>query len=142
MVDLNKIKSIKVKSDGTSEGTVITTSDGTPIHTVIGLEISMNAETQAARLKMEVVLPALELEIPMERVDLEIASIRECPECSDEISPTITSREIGEDKHEAIVVYECKECKTKRVYPFTFDWDSVPKNLSEYNDGGEEETEE
>lgn len=149
MVDLKKIKSIKVTSDGTAAGTVLTTSEGDVISTVVGLQYLVNADDNiAARLRLEVVLPALELEIPMDNVDLEIASVRHCPGCAQEISPSITSRAVDgkegeEEAHEAIVVYECKACDLSRTYPFTFDWDSVPEDLSEYNDDdSEEETKE
>lgn len=144
MVDLNKIKSIKVRSDGTSGGTVLTTSEGDVISTVVGLQYLVKAEEAASRLRLEVVLPALELDIPIENVDLEIASIRYCPGCAAKLSPNITSRKVKdeEDRQEAIVVYECKACDLKRVYPFTFEWDSVPKDLEDYQDAKEDNEEE
>ena len=149
MVDLNKIKSIKVTSDGTAENTIISTDRGDIISTVVALSYNINAESPAAKLKLEVMLPALELDIPVEDIELEIASVRECPECGKELSPTVTSRVVPGDEekdekatHEAIVVYTCDDCEVSRTYPFTFDWESVPQDLEEYQDAKEEKTEE
>lgn len=137
-MDLTKVKSIKVTSDGTANGTTLKTNQGDIISTVVGLQYTINIDEVAARLKLEVVLPALELEIPIDNVELEIASIKHCPECNEKLSPTITSRVIdgeeGEDaKQESIVIYECKDCDLNRTYPFAFDWESIPEDLSEYN---------
>ena len=151
MVDLSKLKTIKVISDGTPEGTKLTTNNGDIIGTVTGLQYILNGDKPAGLLRLEVALPALELDIPVDNVSIEIDSVRRCPECGEELEPDITHRptgekyEDGEDKLEAVVAYECKPCKFKRVYPFTFDWESVPPDLSEYNDGNykeEEKTEE
>lgn len=137
MVDLSKIKKFKVISDGTSAGTKVE-YDGQPINTVTKITYVLDAlEDVAGKLILEAVIPALELEVEGSDVDIEVASIRECPECFKEIRPDVSYTEPtdGTDP-ESVVVYEC-ECGCKKVYPFSFDWNSVPQDLEEYQNGDE-----
>ena len=121
-------------SDGTAQGTTVLTNDDTPIEVVTGLSYSLDSGEVASKLKLEVALPALVLEVPMDNVEIEVATKRNCAECKKELSPIVTSIDRGNDVHESVVVYKCEKCNISYTYPFSFNWKDVPEDLSEYND--------
>jgi hypothetical protein len=130
------MKKFKLKTDGTPENTMIYYGDE-PVSTCIGFEykLTLNGEPE---LKLTVVAPEVEIdtEILEKHIEIEVASIRECPNCNIDIEPNVSSRpkEDNITEHEAIVIYDCPKCDFEKIYPFSFDWNNIPKELDNGGD--------
>ena len=110
---------IKIKSDGTPAGTIITTTDGRPITTVTKFTIIMDANRAQSKAIIECALPEVEMELPDSSIDFLPGSIKQCPKCGNETVAEMTNKE-----KELFTRYRCYKCNWEKEYPFEFNWDS------------------
>jgi hypothetical protein len=127
MGNLENFHGIKIKSDGTPQGTYITTTDGAPINTVTKFSVVMDANAPAGRMCrciLECFLPELEMEIPPEHVDYVPGSLKQCPKCSKELKPEMVMRSSPMAPDIPTARYTCKPCDYEQEYEFKLDMDS------------------
>jgi len=112
-------RSIKITSDGTSNNTQVTLPDGTKLGTISRITFQISADQAFGKAIIECLVPAVELELPPEHVDIRVASIKRCEQCGGVTKPEILKRDGGK-----IVRYTCveKDCRHQMEYPFDTDW--------------------
>lgn len=120
---------IKIKSDGTPSGTMITTAQGAPITTVTKFTIVMDANRAKAKAIIECALPDLEIELPSDTVDFIPGSQKQCPKCGELLAPEMVMR--GEPAGKPFARYTCFKCQWEKEYSFEFNWEGEGREFDQ-----------
>ena len=114
-------KRVKIVSDGTACGTVITYG-GHPIGMVQKLRIDINTDDNLARCKMEIIVPEIEMELHDEGVSIGTRSFKKCPKCGKWVAPEILHLSGIETP---IFKYRCLDCNWGEDIAVPLEWGSV-----------------